>query len=391
MNSLCRLLAASILATILAQGFAADDPIDITQNASGEHRRPIALTGYDGEALAVLKYDLEIVGFVVVTPERNPQHTLKGSNAGRVEGRLTDNINKAQLLGLTFANGSTRSQAHALADAVIEKIMGIKGLGQTRIAFREWTTGGNSEIYVADFDGHNARAVTADKTISRDPAWMPGGRYLYYTSYVLNNPDIFSQDLQTGARQKIARYGGSNISPAPSPDGRRVAMILSKDGSMDLYVASADGTNLKRLTHTRDDDSSPCWSPDGRTICFTSNAEGRTALFTISAEGGTPTRLRTSGVAGKMTEADWSPDGRTIAFTLQRGNFEIATVPAKGGEVKVLVAGEDPSWSPNSRTLVFTSRRPGGRRVLSLLDVPTKQVKDVHQISGTCSQPSWSR
>jgi Tol biopolymer transport system component len=65
-------------------------------------------------------------------------------------------------------------------------------------------------------------------------------------------------------------------------------------------------------------------------------------------------------------------------------------VPAGGGEATILVPGEDPSWSPNSRTVVF-SRRAGNQRVLSLLDVPTKQVKDVSRISGSNSQPSWAR
>jgi Tol biopolymer transport system component len=56
----------------------------------------------------------------------------------------------------------------------------------------------------------------------------------------------------------------------------------------------------------------------------------------------------------------------------------------------VLVTGEDPSWSPNSRTLIFT-RRTGGRYVLSVLDVFTKQVKDIARISGNDSQPAWAR
>lgn len=391
MKPLPRLLAAALLLSaphFLAS--AAEDAIVIERNATGEHRMPIAVTGYDGEVKSVLEYDLEIVGFDVVTEAQKHQHTLKGSNAGRVEGRLTDDISKAQLLGVTYSNGSLRTQAHALADAVIEKLTGKKGLGQTKIAYRQWTGGGNSEICIADFDGYGAKQITFDKTIARDPAWLPGGGKLYYTSYMLNNPDIFSHDLQTGARQKVARYSGSNIGAALSPNGRRVAMILSKGGSMDVYVADADGANLKQLTRTREDESSPCWSPDGKTLCFTSNMDGRTALYTIPSDGGTPSRLRTSGVAGKLTEPDWSPDGTLIAFTLQRGGFEIATVPSVGGEVKVLVPGEDPSWGPNSRTLIFSSRR-GDRRVLSLLDVPTKQVKDVRQISGSCSQPSWSR
>jgi Tol biopolymer transport system component len=56
----------------------------------------------------------------------------------------------------------------------------------------------------------------------------------------------------------------------------------------------------------------------------------------------------------------------------------------------VLVDGEDPSWSPNSRTVVY-ARRGGGRYTLSLLDVPTKQTKDISRLSGSNSQPSWAR
>jgi len=58
----------------------------------------------------------------------------------------------------------------------------------------------------------------------------------------------------------------------------------------------------------------------------------------------------------------------------------------------VLVEGEDPSWAPNSRTLIY-GRRQGGRYVISLLDVPTKQYKNVSRISGISSQsqPSWAK
>src|SRR6266852_209292 len=75
----------------------------------------------------------------------------------------------------------------------------------------------------------------------------------------------------------------------------------------------------------------------------------------------------------RRLEPDWSPDGKWIAFTVQFRDFEIAVVPAGGGSATLLVEGEDPSWAPNSRTLIY-ARRQGGRYVLSLLDVPTKQV-----------------
>jgi TolB protein len=166
-------------------------------------------------------------------------------------------------------------------------------------------------------------------------------------------------------------------------------MILSKGGSPDVYVSDLDGGNLKRLTTTREDESSPCWSPDGQTLCYAGRINERRALLKLPVAGGQPQRIATVGVSNP-TEPDWSPDGNWIVFTRQARDFEICVVPATGGEATLLVPGEDPSWAPNSRTIVFV-RREGTRRVLSLLDVPTKQVKDVTRLSGSNSQPSWAR
>jgi len=168
-------------------------------------------------------------------------------------------------------------------------------------------------------------------------------------------------------------------------------MILSKDGWTDLYVCNADGSGLRRLTKSPQDESSPCWSPDGQWICFASKDRERRSLAKISVSGGTPQRIPTNGV-GNPTEPDWSPDGKWIAFTSQARDFSVCVVPASGGDATVLVSGEDPSWAPNSRTLAF-ARRQSGHYVLSLLDAPTKQVKDVSRTSGSSSQsqPSWAR
>lgn len=380
--------AALVAALALPLESRAAETIRITEYAEATQKPvPIALVGFSGETDAVLRFDLYVTGFSIVS-EDLAQYTLRGSNGANVEGRLTDNISKAVKFGKAYSGGSLRAQAHALADDVVQAATGQKGIARTKIAFKT-ARGQNSEIVVADYDGFGSTPVTQDGTVVAAPSWVPGTRRLYYTTYKFGNPDIVSHDLGTGTRNVVARYSGSNISPAVSPDGRRVAMILSKGGSPDLYVANADGTGLKQLTQTREDESSPTWSPDGRTICVAARMNGRRVLATIPSTGGTLRRLSTSGVANP-TEPDWSPDGKWIAFTSQMRNFEICVVPSGGGEAKLYTAGEDPVWAPNSRTLMFT-RRSGSRRVLSLLDVPTKQIKDVPHISGSCSQPTWAR
>jgi TolB protein len=197
--------------------------------------------------------------------------------------------------------------------------------------------------------------------------------------------------LRTGQRRLIAAYSGLNTSAAVSPDGSRVAMVLSKSGSANIWVCGADGSGLRRVT-TGVEDSSPAWSPDGNWICFATKKAERRRLAKVPADGGQVEYLSTAG-APNPTEPDWSPDGKWIAFTSQAGEFDICVIPAGGGAAPiVLVPGQNPSWSPNSRTLIFNRRGSGGyREVLSVLDVFTKQYKDCARAPGSSSQAAWAR
>ena len=349
----------------------------------------VSVSGFTGEAAQVLQFDLYVQGFNFTNAEA-AQYLLSGSSNGELQGRAVDAISKHTLVSKAYQGGTLRRQAHLFVDEFCQALQ-RKPICQTKIAFKG-ENGKASEVYLSDFDGQNAQAVTRDGTIVAAPAMVPGQLALYYTSYKLDHPDIFFQNLSTGARKIFARYGGSNISPAPSPDGSLVAMILSKDGWTDLYVANSDGSNLRRLTKSPQDESSPCWSPDGRWICYAAKVSERRALRRISPSGGESQVISTSGLPSP-TEPDWSPDNKLIAFTSQtRSGFSICVVSPNGGDATQLVEGEDPSWSPNSRTLAF-ARRQGGHYVLSLLDVPTKQVKDISRLSGigSQSQPSWAR
>ena len=378
------LQALAICATALP-ALAATFDAEITGQASKSI--PIALTGYSGEAAQVLRFDLEVLGFDLV-PAGKAQFELKAGAGGEVQGTLVDTGNQHPLFARSYPGGTPRSQAHMLADDVVKAVTGKPGIARTKIAFKT-DLGGAKEIYVSDYDGGNTFRATEDKSIAATPAWVPGRLALFYTSYRGGKPDVYSHDLTSGARTRVFSFSGLNTSATVSPDGSRVAVILSKAGSPDLWVANPDGSNLRQLTTTKEAESSPCWSPDGKTICFTSNRDGKAALYTVPAAGGEMRRLSTGGILN-CTEPDWSPDGKWVAFTRAAGEFTLYVVPAAGGEATAVTAGEDPSWAPNSRTIVFTRGRDGARR-LSLLDVPTRRVKDVNRISGSCSQPSWAR
>jgi TolB protein len=381
--------AVGLLAAVMscsAQLHAADVSVEGITVPGNVKPIPVSLSGFSGEAAEVIQFALVVQGFKF-TGADEAQFLLSGSNNGNVTGRATDRINQSSLVNKSYSGGTLRRQAHAFVDDFLAAI-GRKGLGGTKIAFK-MDKGSSGEVGIADFDGSGAQAVTSDGAIVAAPAFVPGRLALYYTSYRSGNPNIFRHNLSSGQRASVASYPGSNMSPAPSPDGSKVAMVLSKSGTVDLYVADADGGNLKRLTTSKEDESSPCWSPDGQWICFATKVNDRRALCKIPVGGGTVQRISTAGVSNP-SEPDWSPDGKSIVFTAQMGGFELCVVPANGGTATVLVSGEDPSWAPNSRTVIY-ARRQGNSRVLSLLDVPTKQTKDISRISGSNSQPSWAK
>ena len=383
----------AVMAAVLGLGQAlgqAQNVIDVDIFNTGEVKAiPVHIEGFTGDVLSLLKFDLFVQGFEFVERSK-AQFTIKGSNTGgSVSGAVYDHLKRGFVLNKRYQGGNLRLQGHTFANNVVETITGSPGIGLTKIAFRQFH-GRNTEIHVADFDGFNAKRLTSDNSISAGPDWAPNGDTLFYYSYLKHNPDIYSHNIRTGQRRTVARFSGSNISPAVSPDGKRVAMVLSKAGSPDIWVASVNGTGFRRLTTTKAAESSPCWSPDGRFICFVSRAGGRSALYKIPANGGAMSRISTVHVSN-ATEPDWSPDGKAIAFTTQRGGrFDICIVPSSGGSAQVVATGEDPSWALNSRTLIFTNRSRG-KRVLSVLDVPTKRVKTLpRSFPGNCSQAAWS-
>ena len=348
---------------------------------------PVTVTGFSGEVDAVLRNDLSFMGFEFVSADK-ALFNIQKNNAAGVGATITQvQYNKA------FTGGSTRQQTHALADDIAKTITQKPGIAQTRIALKTRPVSyGVGEIFIADYDGFNALPVTRDGVICASPAWAQNNTLIYMSHKLADKPDIFSHNLASGARKKINLTHGSAFSPSVSPDGRRVAMILSKSGSPDLWVCDIDGNGLKQLTTTKEDESSPCWSPDSQTICFASRESGKSRLYTVPASGGRMQPLSISGVSN-LSEPDWSPDGKFLIFTANMGGFRICIAPMEGtlrGSATTLVDGEDPVWAPNSRAVIFV-KNVNNRHVLSLLDVPSKKTKDLGNIKGDASQPSWAR
>ena len=87
-------------------------------------------------------------------------------------------------------------------------------------------------------------------------------------------------------RRKVANFRGNNSAPAWSPDGRELAVALSRDGLTQIYRINADGSGLKRFTQSYGIDTEPVYSKDGRWIYFTSDRGGTPQIYRQPVAGG---------------------------------------------------------------------------------------------------------
>jgi TolB protein len=346
------------------------------------------LTGSQGAAsVKILEADLRRSGVVEVAAPEQADYIITGSaEIGALNGNLTDRRGGRPVITRTYS-GELRHAAHEFADDIVRQITGVPGIASTQVAFIV-RMGQIKELFVGDLDGANVRQVTRDNVLSGAPHFARDNQRIAYTSYKSGYPDVYTVNIQTGQRTRIAAFPGLNSGAAFSPDNSRVALTLSKDGNPEIYLIPATGGAATRITRTRGTEASPSWSPDGRQLVFTSDDRGSPQLYTSDLTGSAPQRLNTGVLYA--TEPDWSPDGKKIAFNARvAGLFQVYLYDVTSGQTQALTSGaadsEDPSWCRDSRHLVFA--RSGK---LVLLDTLTQSSHDLDMGAGPATEPSCS-
>ncbi|HEV3002975.1 MAG TPA: hypothetical protein VGX78_00870 [Pirellulales bacterium] len=230
-------------------------------------------------------------------------------------------------------------------------------------------------LYLIAADGSDERRLTDRKHPEYDAVWSPDGKRLAFAhvsvSGTQGDVDVYTIAADGSELLPFAVSEGTlshEESPAWSPDGKEIAFTSTREGNQELYVAEADGSNVRRLTSDAGLDAHPAWSPDGRRIAFATDRWGDLELALIDADGSNLTRLTTS--AGLDDYPAWSPDGRHLAFTSNRdGNYEIYEVDSKGEEPVNLTNDEGldhfAGWASDGR-LAFVSNRDGGFEIYLL-------------------------
>ena len=219
-------------------------------------------------------------------------------------------------------------------------------LAYVEITTDSWTIALPGTTWVLDTATGRRHVLARNAT---QPAWSPDGRTIAF----VRNGAVWMMDSH-GAHQR--RVLASAVSPAWSPDGQQIA--FTRGGSTDygdgaeIYIASVDGHNVRRLTHNGVYDNEAAWSPDGTRIAYIRGpGDGNTA----------DTSLNIMRADGSHSYRVWSRTGRNGAH--------------------------HPSWSPGARRLVFSQSEDDA---LKIVNADGSGLHTVDSFTLNSSWPVWS-
>jgi len=312
----------------------------------------------------------------------------------------------------------------------------------------QWSMDGQSIIYASDFGSHpglwRVSAETKDAPAQiNDSGWYPAiSRRGYRLAYqrITHSLNIWelqlsvSGETESRREQKILIPATSETDQGPgpqiSPDGKKLAFMSDRSGTMEIWTSDRNGSNPVQLTAvgsagtprwSPDSDAvvfdvsgrsgakiykiklgasepqlltpdeyenrCPSWSHDGKWIYFASTRSNGYQVWKLPAEGGTPIQITKEGGHAALE----STDGKILYYAKNSyANPEIWQVPVDGGVEKPVSGQVRPytwaSWSVTDRGLVFAAPSLDGRPSLRLYEPAARRLTNLGKIS---TVPFW--
>ncbi|MEO8435635.1 MAG: winged helix-turn-helix domain-containing protein [Pyrinomonadaceae bacterium] len=202
--------------------------------------------------------------------------------------------------------------------------------------------------------------------------WTPGGRLLYVAS-VGDSHTIWEMRGNGSDHRQLIPHHAQEVDNQMrvTADGRYMVFHSNRSGTVQIWRANTDGSDLKQLT-TVGGNSQPSLSPDGLWVVYTSERDGKSTLWRVPIAGGEATQL----IDEPSSFPQVSPDGKHIAFARpsdvgpsevaqpgvpHRADLRLMIIPFAGGEpVKsylvpktALLGRGSLTWTPDGKAIMY--------------------------------------
>src|SRR6185437_7230735 len=253
-------------------------------------------------------------------------------------------------------------------------------------------------IVSASLADASVERVISSEMATGMPAWALHRKAFVYASDRSGSYAIWMRD-EDGDRPVVTAAAfppgtkSSFVLPALSPQADRVLYTRGNGGSDDQFnwISSLSGGPPVRLTNAKDViERGGSWSPDGGHVAYWQFRNGFVSMMLVKTTGeATPVALYEKAA---LPLPEWSPDGQWIKFMDGRSPNAGWTLSSPDG--KTLRTFGEPStiemaFSADSKRL-YGIRVEADRRTLFSLDIATKEVKTIGEISKDFTPASYS-
>lgn len=205
-----------------------------------------------------------------------------------------------------------------------------------------WPLYDSYDIFMANLNGKIVKQLTKSKGYDAEATLSPDGKKMLYTSTKDGDIDLYVMDLKTGKEKKITNILGYDGGGWFSPDGKKIIWRASRPKTdaeikeykdllkenlvaptnMEVYIANADGSNVKQVSTFGQANWAPAYMPDSKRIIFASNHEYKRGfpfnLYTMNEDGTNLTKI--SRDKGFDAFPMFSPNGKQVVFCSNRNN-----------------------------------------------------------------------
>jgi Tol biopolymer transport system component/tRNA A-37 threonylcarbamoyl transferase component Bud32 len=267
-------------------------------------------------------------------------------------------------------------------------------------AARSGEVGGGppAHVFLINPDGSGLSAITKGSSHDIEPAWdpselTPAGQLAFASDRDSQDGkfDIYIMDGYGTGLRNVTRNPASDVEPAWSSDGARVAFVSDRTGDRDIFVMNADGTGLRNLTHTPgSDEFDPSWSSVGR-IAFArdSDQNGRTDAISLMNDDGSGLRDLAGGV-DDAAKPRWSSDGSQIAFS-SGGDIWVMNNDGTGRESitdRLQFPATDPTWEPDGTRVAFAGKVNGNYDIF-VMNIRGEGLRNLTNSPEDERDPAW--